>query len=56
MARGRPRIHPENTKFTSIGVEASVRDELKNLGTMSETYNDVIKRLIKESKDKNDNI
>lgn len=37
--------------ITTIQVSKDVREELKKLGTMGETYDDVIKRLIKKVKE-----
>jgi predicted CopG family antitoxin len=36
--------------ITTIQVSKDVREELKKLGTMGETYDDVIRRLIKKAK------
>lgn len=37
--------------ITTIQISKEVRDELKELGKMGETYDDVIKRLVKISKE-----
>lgn len=37
--------------ITTIQVSKDVREELKKLGTMGETYDDVIRRLIKKVKE-----
>jgi predicted CopG family antitoxin len=37
--------------ITTIQVSKDVREELKKLGTMGETYDDVIRRLIKKAKE-----
>ena len=37
--------------ITTIQVSKNVREELKKLGTMGETYDDVIKKLIKKFKE-----
>jgi predicted CopG family antitoxin len=37
--------------ITTIQVSKNVREELKKLGSMGETYDDVIKRLIEKVKE-----
>jgi len=37
--------------LTTIQLSKEARDELKKMGTMGETYDDVIKRLVKLAKE-----
>jgi len=37
--------------ITTIQISKDVREELKKLGTMGETYDDVIRRLVKLAKE-----
>ena len=38
-------------EMTTIAIEKELRDELKELGKMGDSYNDVIKRLLKDATD-----
>jgi predicted CopG family antitoxin len=41
----------ENQESTTIQLSKETREQLKELGKMGETYDDVIKKLIKKAKE-----
>ena len=40
-----------SNKFTTIRITKELKDELKTLGKMGESFNEVIERIIKEKKE-----